>query len=139
MTIRDELERIQTIDKEIDELIDEYNASLERATKITPVYKDMCVQESNIDGSKIEQCILERFEIRKKLEQKLSEFETLKTKLNNLINQIDDVQSRRLLKLRYFQYLEWEEIREHLNYGSLEYVRGELHGKSLQKLLKLHT
>lgn len=139
MTIRDELERVQIIDKEIYELIDEYNESLDRATKITPVYNDICVQESNIEGSKIERCILERFEIRKKLEQKLSEFEELKTKLNNLINQINDVQSRRLLKLRYFQYLEWEDIRDHLNYGSLEYVRGELHGKALQKLLKLHT
>lgn len=138
MTVKQELEQIERIDNEINELLEQRRYYYDLVTKITPAYKDVKVQEVTVDGSKIDTYITRTADILVEIEKRLKELDAIRDKYNALIEQIDDVNMRRLLRLRYFMYRRWEEIREEVypNY-SLSHVKGYIHGQSLKKLIHL--
>lgn len=138
MNCRNELEKIEYIESEIDELLEQRQYYFCLATKITPAYKDINVKESSLDGSKLDTYITKTADILNEVDLKLKELDELRNKYDTIIEQIDDVNLRRLIRLRYFMHKKWEDIRDEVypNYTE-EHVRGYLHGISLKKLNEL--
>ena len=138
MNSKRELEQIEYIESEIDEFLEQRQYYYDLVTKITPAYKDINVQESSLDGSKLDTYITKTADILNDVEKKLKELDGLRNKYDVIIEQIDDVNLRRLLRLRYFMYKKWEDIRDEVypNY-TVEHVRGYLHGLALKKLNEL--
>lgn len=135
MNVKNELEQIERIDNIISELLERKKYYYELVTKITPAYQDINVNQSTVDHSKLDTYITRSADILVEIEKRLKELDVIRDKYDNLIEQIDDVNMRRLLRLRYFMYRKWKDIRDEVypNY-TVEHVRGYFHGQSLKKL-----
>ena len=104
------------------------------ATKITPAYKSDGGVGSG-DTSKLDTYITKSADILCDIERKLNELDVLRDYCNQKINCLDDVNLRRLLRMRYFMYRKWEDIQQEVYRSyTVEHVRGYLHCIALKKI-----
>lgn len=102
--------KIGMLQKELNELLEEREYLEAMATKVTPSYKSSCVQESEKAGGKIESYVVRLDDVNKKIRAKTEELEEVEYGSNQLIDKLDDVDLRRLIKLRFIQGKTWKEI-----------------------------
>lgn len=134
MNIKHDLERIEQIENEVNELVEQREYYYSLATKITPAYKSDGGVGSG-DTSKLDTYITKSADILCDIERKLNELDVLRDYCNQKINCLDDVNLRRLLRMRYFMYRKWEDIQQEVYRSyTVEHVRGYLHGIALKKI-----
>ncbi len=104
--------KVRNLQKELEELIEDREYIEAMATKITPSYNANCIQESEKEGSKLESYAIRLAEVNEKIRIKAIELAEVEQVSTELINTLDDVDLRRLLKLRFFHGMTWREIAE---------------------------
>lgn len=100
------------------------------ATKITPALSDMPKAQSN--ENRIEVITEKIIEVESQINDELDELLSVRTEIENVINQIPNETYQELLERRYIQGQRWERIAIEMMYD-YRYVL-KLHGKALQTL-----
>lgn len=134
MRAKEYLSQLFWIDDEIKTLAME-REELFSSTFKHPVWSDMKVQSSQTRT--LEDTYVVLAEYAKRIEVKSSELLSLKIKISEQIDNVEDSQSRRLLRLRYVMGLKWEQVAEHMMLD-LRWVH-RLHGKALKEFDKILT
>ena len=100
------------------------------ATKITQAWSDMPKAQSN--ENRIEVITEKIIEVESQINNELDELQSVRTEIENAINQIPNETYQELLERRYIQGQRWERIAIEMMYD-YRYVL-KLHGKALQTL-----
>jgi DNA repair exonuclease SbcCD ATPase subunit len=100
------------------------------ATKITQAWSDMPKAQSN--ENRIEVITEKIIEVESQINDELDELQSVRTEIENAINQIPNETYQELLERRYIQGQRWERIAIEMMYD-YRYVL-KLHGKALQTL-----
>ena len=100
------------------------------ATKFTPALSDMPKAQSN--ENRIEAITEKIIEVESQINDELDELLSVRTEIENVINQIPNETYQELLERRYIQGQRWERIAIEMMYD-YRYVL-KLHGKALQTL-----
>lgn len=136
MNIIQDLKRIEKVENEVNELVEKRQYYHELATKITPAYMDSAGGDS-MNHSKLDTYMTQSADILNLIERKLAELDALREYWESLIESIEDVNLRRLLRMRYFLYRKWEDIhREIYPNHEAESVRGHCHSRAIKLLSK---
>ena len=108
-----ELQKYLQIDAQIDELILERCALMDRATKITPALNGMPHAPGVSD--KICNAVAVIDSIDQKIADKMTELREEKERIEMAIANIPDARLRILMRYRYIQGLTWEKIAEKMD------------------------
>lgn len=125
------LNRYRDISLEIERMIEERAREYSKACKITPVYTDMPKQTSS--DNKLQTAIGKLLEEDQRLAEKISEYLSVKLKIEAEIEAVEDEQLQCLLRYRYIDHLTWEQIAEKMNYSRVHVLR--LHKKILSQIM----
>ena len=104
--------KIGRLQKELEELIEERAHLESMGTKITPSYNSKTIQESNPNNSKVEVYGIKLTEVNEKIREKATELAEVEAGSMNIINRLNDVNLRRLIKMRFVYGKSWREISE---------------------------
>ena len=80
--------------------------------------------------NKLQDCVIKIVDLEREIEQQVSEYVEYKRKLIKAIDLHKDEKERLLLRLRYIEYLTWEEISDKMNYSARQIYR--LHKQALK-------
>lgn len=80
--------------------------------------------------NKLQDCVIKIVDLEREIEQQVSEYVAYKRKLIKAIDLHKDEKERLLLRLRYIEYLTWEEISDKMNYSARQIYR--LHKQALK-------
>lgn len=115
------LNRYRDISLEIERMIEERAREYSKACKITPVYTDMPKQTSS--DNKLQTAIEKLLEEDQRLAEKISEYLSVKLKIEAEIEAVEDEQLQCLLRYRYIDGLGWTEIAAKTNYSHRQLMR----------------
>lgn len=115
--LKERVHVIKNIKYEIMGLEEKLRESRAKALKITPEYKVINVQESNLGGSKIESHAIKESEILEEIKDKTNQIKQLRNDLEHDINKLEDKRMALLLVLRYVYNYNWDYIASMINYS----------------------
>lgn len=87
------------------------------------------------DVHKQERLYLDIIELEEKINKKIVELANKKQEVLDTIDKLDSHDEIKVLYLRYFKYLKWEEIAVSMNYSYMHVHR--IHGKALENIQSL--
>ena len=130
---KQELREYRSLDRRIDNLLDEYEKWRSRAEKVTPIYTIVPVGGGN--GNSTQKAVENIIELQDKIIADIISIAEKWNKIRNSINKLENNQYRELLTLYYIKGLTWEEVAEKMDLD-IRWIR-TLHGKALQEMNKL--
>lgn len=130
---KQELREYRSLDRRIDNLLDEYAKWRSRAEKVTPIYT--VVPAGGGNGNSTQKAVENIIELQDKIIADIISVAEKWNKIRNSINKLENNQYRELLTLYYIKGLTWEEVAEKMNMDA-RWIR-TLHGKALQEMNKL--
>lgn len=135
MTARDYLERLRTIDREINAMLDHRQDIIDLACKITSCPNPNKVQ-TNRQFSKVEDAGIKLAEYSREIDAKVDELVDLKREAETYINQLVDNRFRQIILYRYIYNWAWEKICGAIHYESSRMF--ELHGYAILAFEKIY-
>lgn len=138
LTIEKHYQQIKKLDYEIDNLLERRKYYYEQVTKITPAYKDINVQESSRDGSKIDTYVTLMADDLSVVTDLLNERDRLFNDLERTIDCVEDKRMVLLLKLRYLYNRTWGYIAKRVNVSE-SHIKNSYHEKCLKEFKKVST
>ena len=134
MKAKEYLKQIRYLDLTIQNKLEEIQHIKDQLSHITVV-----LGQENVGGSrrlnKIEDLTIKMISFEDEMSEAMNELINKKKEITTLIDTIDNKTLTRLLHLRYFCYLTWEEIAVNMHMSIRTVYR--LHGKALQEIDKL--
>ena len=128
MTTKEWLSRGRGIRERISELERERQRTFELASSTTgAVAHEERVQSGG--GNSLERKILKYTEISVEIDREKEDLLEVLKEINSAICSVSDITLRRLLSMRYIEFMTWEKIAEKMNYGYRNVLK--LHGKAL--------
>ena len=128
------LERIETIEAEIEVQEDELESLETLRNKITASYDGERVQTSG-SPKKLENCVIRIMQLEEEYKESIINLLNYKREALKLIKQSCDADCIRLLHKRYFAHKDWGDIACDMNY-TYHWVSNGLHKKALAQLQK---
>lgn len=138
MTIEERSNQIKNLDFEIDMLIEKKKYLYAKVTKITPAYKTINVQESSVDGSKIDDYMCKMSELLEQIDDKLTLQDKLRFELEQDIKRVPDERMRLFLELRYLYFMTFKQISQRIKY-SVQHIKNSYCDECLDEFKKHST
>ena len=136
MTAKEYLSQAWNIDQRINDKLDQAARLREMATKVTTNMSDM-PRSSSPNPQRTESVIARLVDAETEIDRDIDQLVDLKIDIMRTIWQVEDVNCRLVLELRYHGFKSWEEIAESLNY-TIRWVH-KLHGRGLAAVGKILT
>lgn len=92
-------------------------------------YSQERVQSSS--NNPLESAVLKYIELTKDIDEQIERLSEVRSRISKEIDQVDDVDARHLLRLRYIKYYTWEKIAVEMHYN-ISWIY-KLHSRALQK------
>lgn len=127
MTAREYLERLRTVDREINAMLDYKQELLERATSIKSMPDGVCVQTST--SSRVEAAAIKLADYGEEINLCVDRLVDSKRDAKRLIDMLQDSRFRSILSYRYLYDWPWEKIMGQMHFESSHMFR--LHGYAL--------
>ena len=102
-------------------------------TVSSPVISDMPKNPSSSLEAPYVKYVLKMAELEKKIEQEMEHYLSIKDEIRDVINEVTNNEERLLLRYRYINFLEWEEICDRMNVSERTVHR--IHSSALQKVI----
>ena len=134
MTAKEYLKQAWNIDQRINDKLDQVARLREMATKATTTVDDM-PRSSSPNPHKMESVITRLIDTEREIDDDIDRLVDLKIDIMKTIWQVEDVNCRLVLELRYHSLKSWEEIASQLNV-TVRWVH-KLHGRALMELDKI--
>lgn len=131
MITKQELQKYLQIDAQIDELIVERCALMDRATKITPALNGMPHAPGVSD--KIGNAVAIIDSIDQKIADKMTELREEKERIEHAISCVQDVRLQTILRYKYINGMTLEQIAEKMDMSERHIIR--MHISALEKIL----
>ena len=133
MTTKDWLSRANGLEAEIKEMQETYQKALETACNTVSVPKEVCVQESNKNGTERKMVAVAVYS--DMISKKISEKYKIMAEITDAIEAVGDARLKTLLYARYINNKTWEQVAESLDMSD-KWVRTSLHSQALQMIGK---
>lgn len=118
------LDRAYNIDKEIEKERKEYIRIDEVKESVSGIDTSKPnVQTSAPKSANFEDRVIRLDEIQQSINDRIVEKEEIKEEITKTINMLEDHYQRKVIILRHFDYLDWHEIEEKMNYSRSECFR----------------
>ena len=128
------LRKIELLDANINNRIDDLHALKSLVTKITATISPVCVSGSG-NQDKLGDSVAKIIELQDEINRKIDRFVDLKREISDLLEQIEDPDQVKVLHKRYFEYKTWEQIALEVGYKYRNVCY--IHGKALQAVAAL--
>ena len=126
------LNQYRRIDKRIERLMGEKAAWMERATAITPVYKERAGSSGSAGEGKIQTAIEKIDEIEREITAQIDALADLRRIIARGIRRVEDGRFKDVLSFRYLSVMTWEQVAEKMEMDE-RWVR-RLHVRAVEKL-----
>lgn len=136
MTVKEFLQKGRKLNFEIQSLKNARKEAYYLATGITQDYSSEKVQTSK--GNSSERKFIAYLEYSEKLDIKITELMEYRSKMLELINNLEDSTYRTLLISRYISCNTWERVAEDIEYSDV-WVRTKLHSEALKEAAKYYS
>lgn len=123
------LGRIELYDAHINNRLTDLAELQTLVTKITSTISPVCVSGSG-NKDRLGDAVAKIIDMQDEINQKIDKFIELKKEISALIEQIQDADQVKVLHMRYFEYMPWEQIACEMNYSYRNVCY--IHGKALQ-------
>ncbi len=127
MTAREYLERLRTIDRDINAMLEHKQEMLERATSIRSMPDGVCVQTAT--SSRVESAAVALADYGNCINEAVDILVDSKREAQRMIGQIQDSRFKSILTYRYLYNWGWEKIMGQMHFESSHMFR--LHGYAL--------
>lgn len=134
MTAREYLERLRTIDRDINAMLEHKQEMLERATSIRSMPDGVCVQTST--SSRVETAAIKLADYGEEINLCVDRLVDSKREAKRLIDMLQDSRFRSILSYRYLYDWPWEKIMGQMHYEIAQTFR--LHGYALLDFEKVY-
>ena len=134
MTAKEYLSQALTIDQRINDKLEQVSRLRGMATKVTTTMNDM-PRGSSPNPQKMESVIARLIDTEKEIDDNIDQLVDLKLDIMNTIWQVEDVNCRLVLELRYHSFKSWEQIASELNV-TVRWVH-KLHARGLAVVDKI--
>lgn len=132
MTAKEFLRQAYRLNELIDSDLEELESLRDLSRSISsPVLKER-VSVTKTNAAPFEKHVIKIVDLEKQIEQEVEHLVKIKTDIRDSINQMEDVDEKLLLRYRYINFLNWEEICVNLNVSMRTVHR--LHSSALQHL-----
>jgi len=136
MTAREYLERLRTIDREINAMLDYRQDIIDLACKITSCPNPNKVQTDR-QTSKVEIIGVKLGDYSKEIDKKIDEYVDIKREARAYFDKLTDNRMRMILILRYINNWGWDKIAGEIHYETRRTF--ELHGYALVEFEKVYA
>ena len=134
MTAKEYLSQALTIDQRINDKLEQVSRLRGMATKVTTTMNDM-PRGSSPNPQKMESVIARLIDTEKEIDDNIDQLVDLKLDIMNTIWQVEDVNCRLVLELRYHSFKSWEQIASEMNV-TVRWVH-KLHARGLAVVDKI--
>ncbi len=134
MTAKEYLSQALTIDQRINDKLEQVSRLRGMATKVTTTMNDM-PRGSSPNPQKMESVIARLIDTEKEIDDNIDQLVDLKLDIMNTIWQVEDVNCRLVLELRYHSFKSWEQIASEMNV-TVRWVH-KLHARGLAAVDKI--
>lgn len=134
MTAKEYLNQALTIDQRINDKLEQVSRLRGMATKVTTTMSDM-PRGSSPNPQKMESVIARLIDTEKEIDDNIDQLVDLKLDIMNTIWQVEDVNCRLVLELRYHSFKSWEQIASEMNV-TVRWVH-KLHARGLAVVDKI--
>ena len=131
MTAKEYLKQYSLIMDQIENLGLEIEELEERITSVKSTIGDGMPKSQNTI-SNTERLVPLLVDKKRRKKEMMIEAEWRRLHIEDVIDRVTDPIYNRLLRDKYIRLYSWEEITEHLEYNSVQYVRQALHNKALE-------
>ena len=128
MTARQYLSQAYRLDQRINSKLTQLSLLRGNAVNITAKLNEVTVQASH-DNTKMESTILKIVEQEREIDDEIDRLVDLKTEVRRVIENVENIDCRLLLELRYLCFRSWEEIAVEMDYSMDNVFR--IHRKAL--------
>lgn len=125
------LSRYRRLNQRIDHLLEEQSRWRERALKITPTLSQ--APGGGGSGSPIERPMDKVLEIDEEINREIDTLQTIRQKIRETLNQLEDENLKLLMEYRYIDGMTWEQVAVKMHYSYMQICR--LHGKALKTIM----
>lgn len=136
MKIKDYLRRAYRLNEKIDSDLRELEQTNSILYNISASYEGDRVQTS-MTGDKIPNAIARLIELKELIDKEVDDFVDLKVEIRELIEQLTNPDENLIMRMRYIEFLSWNDIRGKLGFDDTEEEREKMfkiHGRALKKL-----
>lgn len=136
MKIKEYLRRAYRLNEKIDSELRELEQTNSILYNISASYDGDRVQTS-MTADKIPNAIARLVELKDLIDREVDAFVDLKVEIRELIEKLTNPDELLIMRMRYIEFLSWNDIREKLGYGDSEDEREKMfkiHGRALKKL-----
>ncbi|AYW50808.1 DUF1492 domain-containing protein [Tetragenococcus halophilus] len=134
MDARKYLEQVRHIDEEIQSRLEEQE-SLKASLVSSPQINEDSVTSS--PKGHYDDKFVKIVEYSQDIDQKVDELFALKHEISSAIDEVDDQLYRLILRERYINIKNWEQIEDQLHYSHRQIIR--LHGEALESFRKVYN
>lgn len=124
------LSRYRRLNQRIDRLLEEQSRWRERALKITPTLSQ--APGGGGSGSPIERPMDKVLEIDEEINREIDTLQTIRQKIRETLNQLEDENLKLLMEYRYIDGMTWEQVAVKMNYCWRQVCRK--HGQALTQI-----
>ncbi len=135
MTAREYLERLRTIDRDINAMLEHKQEMLERATSIRSMPDGVCVQTAT--SSRVESAAVALADYGNCINEAVDILVDSKREAQRMIGQLQDSRFKSILTYRYVFNWQWEKIMGQMNYEIAQTFR--LHGYALLEFERVYA
>lgn len=128
MTARQYLSQAYRLDQRINSKLTQLSLLRGNAVNITAKLNEVTVQTSH-DNTKMENTILKIVEQEREIDDEIDRLVDLKAEVRKVIGNVENIDCRLLLELRYLCFRSWEEIAVEMDYSMDNVFR--IHRKAL--------
>lgn len=130
MEVKEWLDQVFTVDKELKALNELRQKSFSLATKTTSSMNSEGLSSSSSNSK--EDAVIKYISVANEIEQKIKELASLKCDIYFAISQINDATLRTVLIYRYIELKKWKDIEKLMSYSERQLNR--LHSKALYQI-----
>ena len=132
MTARQYLSQAYRLDQRINSKLMQLSLLRGNAVNITAKLNEVTVQTSH-DNTKMESTILKIVEQEREIDDEIDRLVDLKAEVRKVIGNVENIDCRLLLELRYLCFRSWEEIAVEMDYSMDNVFR--IHRKALDMVV----
>lgn len=131
MTAKEYLNQAYHIDRRVESKLAQIESLYSLATRVTSVFSNT-PHNCNLNNRSLEKTISKIVDLKKSIDDDIDKLVDLKCEITKAINEIENIEYRTILEMRYLGFKTWEEIAVALSYDVRHIYR--LHGQALEKI-----
>ena len=132
MTAREYLSQAYRLDQRINSKLTQLALLRGNAMNLTANLKEIRIQTSH-DNARMENTILKIIDQERELDEEIDRLVDLKAEIKKVIDEVENIEYRLILELRYLCFRSWEEIAVEMDYSIDNVFR--IHRKALEMVV----